>query len=71
MPVLLPFLVALLVQPTRPAPIDPRIFAGRAAGEPASFLVVFREQADLSGAAAISDRAARRQFVYDALRSRP
>ena len=52
------------------APVDDRIFAGKAAGERASFLVVFREQADLSGAAAIEDRAARRRFVYEALRAR-
>ena len=52
------------------APVDARIFAGKAAGERASFLVVFREQADLSGARAIEDRAERRRFVYEALRSR-
>jgi serine protease AprX len=52
------------------APVDPAIFRDRAAGERASFLVVFREQADLSGARAIEDRAGRRRFVYEALRAR-
>jgi serine protease AprX len=53
-----------------PAPrIDPRIFAGKPAGERAAFLVVLREQPDLSGAAAIRDRFARRRFVYEALRA--
>src|SRR5262245_65599594 len=52
------------------APVDERIFAGKAAGERASFLVVFREQADLSGARAIADRGARRRFVYEALQAR-
>ena len=45
-----------------------RIFAGKAPGETASYLVVLREQADLSGAAHLSGRE-RRQFVFDALRS--
>jgi subtilisin family serine protease len=48
--------------------MDPRIFAGKAEGERAAFLVVLREQADLSGAASIRDRVARRRFVYEALR---
>src|SRR5262245_45743324 len=52
------------------APIDASIFADRAAGERASFLVVFREQADLSGAMSMSDRGERRRFVYEALRAR-
>ena len=34
------------------------------------FLVLLREQADLSGAAAIADRGERRRFVYEALRAR-
>jgi serine protease AprX len=46
-----------------------RIFAGRAAGEKASFLVVLRPQADLSGAARLTDRTERRRFVFEALRS--
>ena len=50
------------------ARVDPRIFAGKSEGERAAFLVVLREQADLSGAPAIRDRAARRRFVYEALR---
>jgi subtilisin family serine protease len=49
------------------APIDGRIFAGRAPGERASFLVVLRAEADLAGAAAIADRTERIRFVHDAL----
>jgi subtilisin family serine protease len=46
-----------------------RIFAGKAAGETASFLVVLRPQADLSGAERLTDRGQRRRFVFEALRS--
>jgi subtilisin family serine protease len=46
-----------------------RIFAGRAAGEKAPFLLVLRRQADLSGAESLADRASRRRFVFDALRA--
>jgi subtilisin family serine protease len=46
-----------------------RIFAGKAAGEQASFLVVLRPQADLSGAGQLADRDERRRFVFEALRS--
>ena len=45
------------------------IFAGKAAGEKASFLLVLRDQADLSGADAIADRGERRRFVFEALRA--
>jgi len=44
------------------------IFAGKAAGETASILVVLREQADISGATQIEDRIERRRFVCEALR---
>ncbi len=66
------FLLLVLLRPQGAAAevvIDPRIFAGRPEGERAPFLIVLREQADLSGAAAIQDRAARRRFVYEALRA--
>ncbi len=46
-----------------------RIFAGKIPGETASFLVVLRQQADLSGADRIEERIARRRFVFEALRS--
>jgi serine protease AprX len=46
-----------------------RIFAGRAAGERASLLVVLRARADLSGAEKLTDRGERRRFVFEALRS--
>ncbi len=49
--------------------MDPRIFAGKAAGERASFLVVMREQADLSGAEAFAGKAEKGRFVYEALRA--
>jgi serine protease AprX len=49
--------------------VDPRIFAGKAAGEPASFLVVLREQADLSGAEALTEKAEKGRFVFEALRA--
>ncbi|MEX0879169.1 MAG: S8 family serine peptidase [Thermoanaerobaculia bacterium] len=69
----MPLLVVLLaltrsLPQSAPAGIDSRIFAGKAAGEPASFLVVLSDQADLSGAAAIPDRTDRRRFVYETLR---
>jgi subtilisin family serine protease len=47
--------------------IDPGIFAVAPAGERVSYLVVLREQANLSGAAAIRDAAERRRFVFEAL----
>jgi subtilisin family serine protease len=49
--------------------LDPRIFAGRAAGEPASFLVVMREQADVSGARFFTEKADKGRFVFEALRA--
>jgi serine protease AprX len=49
--------------------LDPRLFAGKAAGEPASFLVVMREQADLSGAEAFREKAEKGRFVFEALRA--
>lgn len=49
--------------------LDPRLFAGRAEGETASVLVVMREQADLSGAEAFSDKAEKSRFVFEALSS--
>jgi subtilisin family serine protease len=44
------------------------VFAGRAPGETASFFLVLRAQADLSGADAIASAPERRRFVYEALR---
>ena len=49
--------------------IDPRVFSGKAAGEPASFRVVLREQADLSGAEAFSSKEEKGRFVFEALRA--
>ena len=63
-------LAAARLAAASPAPVDPRIFRDRAAGERASFLVVFRDQADLSGASRIQDRTERRRFVFEALRAR-
>ncbi len=53
-----------------PAPVDPRIFAGSDPGASESFLVVLRDDADLSGASAIADRTARIRFVREALVAR-
>ena len=49
------------------ASIDPRIFGAAPEGERASFLVVLREQPDLSAAPAIRDPVERRRFVFEAL----
>jgi serine protease AprX len=49
------------------SPIDPGIFAKETENASASFLVVLREQADLSGAKEIRDPAERRRFVFEAL----
>jgi serine protease AprX len=46
---------------------DPRIFAGKAARETASFLVVMRQQADLSGAGFFAGKAEKGRFVFEAL----
>jgi serine protease AprX len=54
---------------TGDAKLDSRIFAERAPDEKASFLVVLREQADLSGAETIADRTDRVRFVYESLRT--
>ena len=44
-------------------------FPGCAPGARAPFLVVLKDHADLSGAAAIADRGERRRFVYQTLRA--
>ena len=51
------------------ASVDARIFAGRAEGDRASFLVVMRDAADVSSAPTIADRLERRRFVYESLRA--
>lgn len=55
----MPTLLLLLLAATAPRPAPAR----------SSLLVVLREQADLSGAAAIPDRVERRRFVYESLRA--
>ena len=52
---------------TPTAPVDGRIFQDVPPGATASFLVVLKDRADLSGAAAIADRGERRRFVYETL----
>lgn len=52
----------------RPMKIAAELWTATAAGQPASFLVVLTEQADLQAAVAVVDPAGRRQWVYDALR---
>src|SRR6266498_3910816 len=64
--------ISVLVLLARPllaadATVLDRIFAEP--DETASVLVVLRAQADLSGAANLSDRAQKKRFVYEALRS--
>ena len=52
----------------QPSKIAPELWTATADGQPASFLVVLAEQADLGAARAMADPAGRRQWVYDALR---
>ncbi len=52
----------------QPEKIDARLWTATANGQPASFLVVLAEQADLNAAKGLADPAGRRQWVYDALR---
>ncbi|MEO8347671.1 MAG: S8 family serine peptidase [Acidobacteriota bacterium] len=64
------FVIGLTVPPAAAsAETLDAIFAGRAPGESASFFVVLRSQADLSGAAAIASAPERRRFVFEALRA--
>ena len=61
---------ALLVRPVSAAgaETDASVFAATPPGARGSYLVVLREQADLSGAESIADPAQRRRFVFEALR---
>ncbi|MEI2692165.1 MAG: S8 family serine peptidase [Anaerolineae bacterium] len=52
----------------QPDKIAPELWAATADGQPASFLVLLAEQADLRPAGRLADPAGRRQSVYDALR---
>ncbi len=52
----------------QPGKVAPELWAATANGQPASFLVILAEQADLQAARAVADPASRRQWVYDALR---
>lgn len=49
--------------------VAPEVWAQTADHGEASFLVIFQEQADLSGAAVLTGREDRSRYVYDALRS--
>jgi len=51
------------------AKLDARIFAGKGSGEPSSFLVLLREQADVSGAERLAGKEEKGRFVYEALRA--
>jgi subtilisin family serine protease len=52
------------------AQIDPRLLKERQAGpNPTSFLVFLKAEAELAGAASLTGRAARGQYVYQALRA--
>lgn len=52
----------------QPEKIDVGLWTATANGQPASFLVILAQQADLDAAAAVADPAGRRQLVYDTLR---
>jgi serine protease AprX len=54
--------------PAAPANIAPQVWEAVTDGGEAEFLIILDEQADLSGAAALPNRAARSRYVYDALR---
>ena len=59
--------LAAAAPPDRPSKVAAWVIEQTAAGATAEFLVVLAEQADLSGAAGISDRRARGRYVYDRL----
>ena len=65
----LPLLLAVASASVGGARIDPRVFAEKAAGERASFLVVLREPAELSAAVSVSGRIERRRAVCNALKT--
>jgi subtilisin family serine protease len=52
----------------QPEKIDTALWAATADGQPASFLVILTEQADLAGTSALSDHGAKTRYAYDALR---
>ncbi|HIQ04632.1 MAG TPA: hypothetical protein EYH31_02945 [Anaerolineae bacterium] len=56
------------VSPTPQAKIVPALWARLVGGSEADFLVVLREQADVSGAAQLSDKHTKGRYVYDRLR---
>lgn len=49
--------------------IADQVWEATAAGQPTSFLVIMAEQADLTGAKAVTEHSARVRFIYDALRA--
>ncbi|MCB0078300.1 MAG: S8 family serine peptidase [Anaerolineales bacterium] len=55
------------VQADGAAQIDARVLEDSANGQVAHFLIVLKEQADLSGAAALRSKEAKGQFVFEAL----
>jgi uncharacterized repeat protein (TIGR01451 family) len=60
--------VSTSAAPARPANVAPLVWESAAEGEAVSFLVVFRDEADLRGAAAFDLPAERGRFVVDRLR---
>ncbi len=52
----------------QPEKIAAGLWTATAGGQPASFLVILAQQADLDAADAVADPADRRQWVYDTLR---
>ena len=55
-------------QPSSPAQLSTYVLAATEGGASASFLVVMREQADVSGAASLPTKADKGAFVYETLR---
>lgn len=62
-----PLILAATQAAVASVPVDARIFAGKAENQRSPFLVLLRDQADVSSAPTIADRRERRRFVYENL----
>jgi serine protease AprX len=63
----LPWVVPAAASPPQQATIDPKVWATIQAKGMADVLVLFRERADLSGAASLPTKEAKGRYVYQAL----
>jgi serine protease AprX len=63
----LPLVVPAAASPLRQATVDPKVWATIQAEGMAEVLVLFRDQADLSGAASLPTKEAKGRYVYQAL----